>query len=121
MTSKHPTPEDRLQTLLAAYTAPAEDNGFSDTLMATLRAQDSDPAVDLTRLAGKPAPIWRGWVIAMIIGLLCGLIWARLGVNLPDLSTDPSILGSLLTEWTAYGLAALGLAVCMLLIETEAF
>ena len=54
MTSKHPTPEDRLQTLLAAYTAPAEDNGFSDTLMATLRAQDSDPAVDRPALPESP-------------------------------------------------------------------
>lgn len=122
------TPLDaHVSALLADYAAPTEDAGFSDRMMANLRAQDalakaSNPAtIDLDSLAKRPLPQWRGCLIALLIGALCGLIWARLGVNLPDVSYDSSILSALNSGWIAYALGGLCVAASLLLIETEAF
>lgn len=122
------TPLDTpLSALLADYAAPTEDAGFSDRMMANLRAQDAlakaskTATIDLNSLAARPLPAWRGWLIALLIGALCGLIWARLGVSLPDVSYDSSILTALNSGWIAYGLGGLCVAASLLLIETEAF
>jgi hypothetical protein len=113
--------DDTLKSLLADYAAPTDDQGFSDAVMATLQTEENATLFDLDSLIKRPTPLWRNWMMALMIGLLCGLIWTRLGVNLPDLSVQNSILTELGTGWAAYGLGALCLAVCLLLIETEAF
>lgn len=113
--------DDTLKSLLADYAAPTEDQGFSDTVLATLQTQEEAALFDLDSLVKRPMPLWRSWMIALMIGLLCGLIWARLGINLPEVSIESSVLSALNTGWMAYGLAGLCLAACLLLVETEAF
>ena len=113
--------DDNLTALLADYAAPTDDQGFSDNVLATLKAQDEAALFDLDSLVKRPTPVWRSWMMALLIGGLCGLIWARLGVHLPELSVESSVLGALSTGWIAYGLAALCLMGCLLLVETEAF
>lgn len=129
MTRKPPaTPSDaHVSALLADYAAPTEDAGFSDMMIANLRAQDAlanadNPAtIDLNSLAARPLPVWRGWLIALLIGALCGLIWARLGVSLPDISYDSAMLTALNSGWMAYGLGGLCVAASLLLIDADAF
>lgn len=111
--------DDRLKSLLADYAAPTDDEGFSDTVFARLQTQADAELFDLDSLVKRPAPLWRSWTVALVIGLLCGLIWARLGVNLSDMSIESTLLGELGTGWVAYGLASLCLAACLLLVETE--
>ncbi|MGJ8558701.1 MAG: hypothetical protein ACSHX3_00550 [Litorimonas sp.] len=113
--------DDSLKSLLADYVAPTEDQGFSDAVLTALQTQEEAALFDLDSLAKRPTPLWRSWMIALMIGLLCGLIWTRLGLNLLDISLESSVLNTLSTGWAAYGLGALCLAVCLLLVETEAF
>lgn len=113
--------DNRLKSLLADYAVPTDDQGFSDTVLATLKTQDNAALFDLDSLVKRPTPVWRSWMMALMIGLLCGLIWARLGVNLPEVSIDSSALSWLSTGWVAYGLAGLCLTACLLLVETEAY
>jgi len=114
-----PMNDDNLTSLLADYAAPTEDQGFSDNVLMTLTAQNSEALFDLDSLVKRPAPLWRSWVMALVIGLLCGLIWTRLGVSLPDLPLDQADLGWLSTGWVAYGLAGLCLMIGLILVETE--
>jgi hypothetical protein len=107
--------------LLADYAAPTEDQGFSEAMLATLKAEEDAVLFDLDSLVKKPMPIWRSWLIAGLIALLCGLIWTRLGVSMPDIEFETSLFSALNTGWAAYGLAGLCLAACLLLVETEAF
>lgn len=115
--------DENLKSLLAPYAAPTDDMGFSDAVLATLQTEEAATLFDLDSLVKRPTPIWRGWMIAAIIGGLCGLIWTRLGVSVPDLppalSLESSALGFLSTGWAAYGLAGLCVAVCLLLVEME--
>lgn len=110
-----------LTSLLADYAAPTEDLGFSDALLTRLKTEENAALFDLGSLAKKPMPLWRGWLMASLIGLLCGLIWTRLGVSLPDMTVETSLITALTSGWAAYGLAGLCIAVCLLLVETEAF
>lgn len=112
--------DKELTSLLADYTAPTEDQGFSDVVLTALKAEE-DALFDIDSLVKQPMPIWRGWLIAGLIGLLCGLIWTRLGVSIPNIEFETSLLSALNTGWAAYGLAGLCLAACLLLVETEAF
>lgn len=113
--------DNALQSLLADYAAPTDDQGFSDTVLATLKTQENTALFDLDSLVKRPTPVWRNWLMALLIGALCGLIWARLGINLPDVSIDRSALSWISTGWVAYGLAGLCLTACLLLVETESF
>lgn len=113
--------DDTLKSLLADYAAPTEDQGFSDAVLLTLQTQEEAALFDLDSLVKRPTPPWRNWMMALMIGLLCGLIWTRLGISLPDISLESSVLNELNSGWVAYGLAGLCLAVCLLLVETEAF
>lgn len=108
--------DDTLKSLLADYVAPTQDAGFSKAFMARL----DHNTIDLEDYAARPSPLWRSWLVAIILGLICGLLWVRFGVSLPEIEWRDGTMHALHNDWVIYLLCGLGASFCLMLVETDA-
>ena len=110
--------DETLKALLADYTAPTEDNGFTTAVMA--RLQTNAQTFNAADFAPAPRSTLRSWVIALTLGLIGGMLWVRLGINLPDLSGSTDVQNFFTHSWAVYAICGFVLAGLMLFIEAEA-
>jgi hypothetical protein len=110
--------DDRLKALLSDYAAPAQDDGFSDQLMQRIEAEDA-ARLDLSDYAAPRHGIRRSWIVALVLGLICGMLWVRLGVSLPDWPAGSELPDLLETDWGLYALFGVALSGGLLFLEAD--
>lgn len=114
--------DETLKTLLSAYAAPTPDEGFSDSVMARVKfdqAASVNVTVDPADFAPTPSTPRRSWVIAFVLGLMAGLLWVWLGIDLPDVPASSELTTLMDTKWTLYVLVAMALAGTILFLEAD--
>ena len=110
-------PDNDLETHLADFMAPADDQGFSDAVMRTLKAEEA--SVDLSDYLAQPSHPWRSWVIALTLGLISGLIWTWAGLSLPDIPAMDTHVALKDTDWALYAIAAACIAGSLIFVELD--
>ena len=109
--------DNDLNHLLADYMAPTADEGFSDTLMQTVRAERA--AIDLADYAVPTSKPWRSWIIALTLGIVSGLIWTWMGLSLPDVPTLDHEIDLLNNSVALYFMAAICMAGSLLYVGLD--
>lgn len=109
--------ENDLQDILADYVAATPEDGFSDALMRTLKAEEQ--SVDITDYVATLHRPWRGWLVALIIGLIAGLLWNKTGVAISDFVPGTEALGGEGARWELYAVAAATVAISLLFVELD--
>ena len=113
--------DDTLKTLLADYAAPTPDDGFSEAVLRkAMEAEDiRSNTVDLDAYKPSGKPVRRSWIISLVLGLIVGLLWVRLGIVLPDLPNSSDLPQVFESGWMIYAAIGVALSGLFLFVEVE--